>query len=68
LFLLALFAQIYLNAGVRDWYGGGSFGARRMLSSFPVLAFGLAVFIEKIIRNKIVFGLMIFLFFYSYYL
>jgi hypothetical protein len=40
--LLALAAQVYVNAAVRDWWGGDSFGARRMTSCVPLLAIGLA--------------------------
>ena|GEM_PF-1101340 len=40
--LAVLAAEIYLNAAVRDWWGGDSFGARRMTSCVPLLAIGLA--------------------------
>jgi hypothetical protein len=40
--LAVLAAEVYLNAAVRDWWGGESFGARRMTSSVPLLAIGLA--------------------------
>ncbi len=31
----------YVNATVADWWGGGSFGARRFDSALPILALGL---------------------------
>lgn len=40
--LLVLAAEIYLNACVTDWWGGASYGARRMTSTLPFLALGLA--------------------------
>jgi hypothetical protein len=40
--LLILAAEVYVNAAVRDWWGGDSFGARRMTSCVPLLAVGLA--------------------------
>lgn len=49
--LLALFLQIYMNSGLYDWYGGGSFGARRMLSSFFIFSLGFSV-IGKYLYNK----------------
>lgn len=51
--LIALALQIYLNAGLYDWYGGGSFGARRMISSLPIFAFGLAFLLNSITKNRI---------------
>lgn len=52
-FLAALILQIYLNAGLADWYGGGSFGARRMVSSFFIFSFGLAALFENWHNKKI---------------
>jgi hypothetical protein len=40
--LTVLLAEIYVNAAVRDWWGGDSFGVRRMSSCAPLLALGLA--------------------------
>ncbi len=40
--LLVLAVEIYVNSAVRDWWGGDSFGARRMSSCVPLLAIGLA--------------------------
>lgn len=35
-------AQVFINAGVRDWYGGESFGLRRLTELYPVVAVGAA--------------------------
>jgi hypothetical protein len=40
--LLVLAAEIYVNAAAGDWWGGHSFGARRMASCVPLLPLGLA--------------------------
>jgi hypothetical protein len=40
--LAVLAIEIYINAVPRDWWGGYSFGARRMTSCVPLLALGLA--------------------------
>ncbi|MEA3398525.1 MAG: hypothetical protein U9R06_02145 [Patescibacteria group bacterium] len=61
-FLLAIMAQVYLNSGLYDWYAGGSFGARRMISSLPIFAFGLSAFLERTARNKIAVVLVAILF------
>jgi hypothetical protein len=40
--LAVLVVEVYVDAAVRDWWGGDSFGARRMTSCVPLLAVGLA--------------------------
>ncbi len=40
--LAVLATEIYVNSAVSDWWGGHAFGARRMASSVPLLALGLA--------------------------
>jgi hypothetical protein len=40
--LVVLVVEVYINAAVRDWWGGDSFGARRMASCTPLVALGLA--------------------------
>ena len=40
--LAVLASEVYLNAAVHDWWGGTSFGSRRMTSCLPLLAIGLA--------------------------
>ncbi len=45
--LVVLFAEIYLNAGLNDWFGGASFGARRMVSVLFAFALGLAFVLSK---------------------
>lgn len=37
-----LILQIYLNSALSDWFGGASFGARRMISSLAILSLGFA--------------------------
>jgi hypothetical protein len=44
LVLFVLAAEIYVDASVRDWWGGHSFGPRRMASAVPLLVFGLSNF------------------------
>ena len=44
--------QVWLNASVHDWWGGHSFGQRRLLSSLPLFALGLAFLLEKIRRSS----------------
>ena len=39
--LAVLLFDVYLNATVDDWWGGASYGARRMTSDLPLLALGL---------------------------
>ncbi len=40
--LAVLAIEIWANAAVSDWWGGHSFGARRMVSCVPLLPLGLA--------------------------
>lgn len=50
---IAIFLMIlYINASQKDWWGGGSFGARRFASLTPIFCFGLAFFLQRI-KNKI---------------
>jgi hypothetical protein len=39
--LAVLLFDVFLNATVDDWWGGASYGARRMCSDVPLLAIGL---------------------------
>ncbi len=48
--LLMLGAQTYINACVPDWWGGNSFGKRRMMGLLPLLALPIAVFFEGTAR------------------
>ncbi len=44
----------YVNATVADWWGGGSFGARRFDSALPILSLGLATavaFAAELVRR-----------------
>ncbi len=38
--LLILVLEIYVNSASRDWFGSGSFGARRMTDYLPLVAVG----------------------------
>jgi hypothetical protein len=59
LLFLALIIQIYINSALYDWYGGGSFGARRMLSSFFIFALGFSWLIKSIFNKKILLTILI---------
>ena len=54
-FLGMLLLLTYMNSSVADWWGGGSFGARRFDSVLPILAIGLAttvVWITETVRRR----------------
>lgn len=40
------------------WWYGGAYGLRAMIDIYPFLIFGFAVFVNKIISNKIVLGIL----------
>lgn len=63
LLIFVLLIQIYINCAIYDWYGGGSFGARRMVSSFFIFSLGMAYFIKTIFKRKIILVLCILLVF-----
>jgi len=63
LLFLAMLIQIYINCAIYDWYGGGSFGARRMISSFFIFTLGLSYFIKAVCKRKIVLIIFILLVF-----
>lgn len=44
---LVLLGQIYVNASTSDWVGGSAFGARKMIGSLFVFAYGLAYLIYR---------------------
>jgi hypothetical protein len=44
--LIAFGLQVYVNSIVSDWWAGDSFGQRRLVSSLPLFAFGLAYVIQ----------------------
>ena len=47
--LMGMFAlQALMNAGVVDWWGGWSFGMRRMTELYPIFVIGLAVFLDHL--------------------
>jgi len=45
--LASLALLVISNSMVRDWWGGASFGMRRLVSGTPCLAVGLAVFLDR---------------------
>ena len=58
----------YVNSSVADWWGGGSFGARRFDSTLPILALGLATtiawaegFVERHARTVVAGVVVVFL-------
>ncbi len=46
--LLAAAVQVYLCSAILDWYGGGSFGARRLTPIVPILIVLAALGIDRI--------------------
>ena len=44
----AVVVAVYVNACVSDWYGGSSFGARRVCGILPLLAPGLAALYARL--------------------
>ncbi|MFQ5789661.1 MAG: hypothetical protein ACE5JI_04210 [Acidobacteriota bacterium] len=47
---LCLLLMTYVNMCVGDWWGGGSFGARRFDAALPILAFGMAASFDVLRR------------------
>jgi hypothetical protein len=43
---IACAAALFVNASVRDWWAGASFGARRFDGALPALGLGIAVAVE----------------------
>jgi hypothetical protein len=48
----AFVVQVWVNASIHDWWGGDSFGQRRLLSSLPLFAMGLAFLLERVRRRS----------------
>jgi len=44
-------AQVLVNSGVRDWYGGDSFGLRRLTEIYPALAVGVGALLTAAERK-----------------
>ncbi len=64
LLIIALILETYINSALFDWYGGGSFGARRMISTLFIFIFGLAYLLKEINKIKlavILFSIIIFI-------
>ena len=47
-----LFLQAFINGGVIDWWGGWSYGMRRMTELYPLFVVGLAYLLEKATSRK----------------
>jgi hypothetical protein len=47
----AFLVQVWVNASTQDWWGGHSFGQRRLLSSLPLFALGLSFLLENVRRR-----------------
>jgi hypothetical protein len=45
--LLAVLVMAYFNACIQDWWGSAGFGARRFDGIVPLLAIGLAAFLDR---------------------
>ena len=58
--VVVLSLQVYINAGLIDWHGSGSFGARRMIGAYFILAFGLAILFSRL-QKKIIIVVVTFL-------
>lgn len=52
--LLVLFLTAWVNGATQDWAGGWSFGGRRFSSALVMLAPGLALVLEYIVRRPVV--------------
>ena len=39
--------MVLLNGMVRDWWAGGAFGMRRMICTYPLIAWGLSAFFTR---------------------
>lgn len=49
--LIAFFAvAVYVNGACWDWWGGYSYGARRMVATLPLLGLGLATLLDIALR------------------
>jgi hypothetical protein len=57
--LIAFLLQVYVNSCVRDWFGGGGYGARRFSSALVVFLVGYACLIGW--RKKFWFRLLVIL-------
>lgn len=69
---IPLVGQILINSGLSDWFGGSSFGSRRMIGSLFIFAYGLA-FLFDFVKNKSIYSkilVMVLIFFsgWNYFL
>jgi hypothetical protein len=49
---MALLGQILFNANLSDWFGGGSFGSRRMIGSLFIFAYGITYLLDLLLKSK----------------
>jgi len=71
LFILFVLTEYFLIASWGAWHQGESYGVRMMISSYPVLAFGLASVIEilcRIFKLKYILLLSIFFIIFNFFM
>jgi hypothetical protein len=49
---IPLVGQVLFNANLSDWFGGGSFGSRRMIGSLFIFAHGSAYLFDLLLKSK----------------
>ena len=58
MFLLAFASQVYINSIALDWWGGNSFGYRRLIEVYPLLMFGLALLMSLSWKSRVTLATM----------
>jgi hypothetical protein len=51
--LTPLIVQILFNSNLSDWFGGGSFGSRRMIGSLFIFAYGFCYLLNLVLNKNI---------------
>lgn len=64
--VIVFLIAVYVNSSIIDWHGSDSFGARRMVSLFPIYSFGV-YHLLSILQLKLKFILFIILIFFAVY-
>jgi hypothetical protein len=59
--LAGIILEVYVSAVLVDWWGGRSFGARRMVALAPLAAYGLALTFQRSEKRKFRVSLLIIL-------
>lgn len=49
---IAITLQLYTSAILLDWWGGGSFGPRRLVSIAPLAGVGLAFLVQRLLAKR----------------